>query len=71
MIVVEKGIELPKGRIGQQKYPWDEMDIGDSFYVAGGDLKRIRWAATANGSKYGRKYSVRAVDGGVRTWRVA
>jgi len=36
--VIEKGIEIPKlkrgGGAGNSKYPFDKMEVGDSFFVA-------------------------------------
>jgi hypothetical protein len=77
---IEKGIELPKrtggsGRTGRNKfptlhYPWKDMEVGDSFLVAGRTTRKVGSAATLAGNRYGMKFTVRAVEGGVRVWRI-
>jgi hypothetical protein len=39
-IKIEKGIKAPKSGSGGQIYPWNEMEIGDSFYIQCDDIKR-------------------------------
>lgn len=52
------------------KYPWHKLDRGDSFFVPDGNLKSLRSSASMQKGRTGRKYLVRAVDGGVRIWRL-
>ena len=70
--VVESGIELwgMKGRGRTEKYPWAQMEVGDSFFVAWGNPASFTayWQA---GIRHGMKFAKRSVDGGVRIWRVA
>ena len=70
---IEKGVPMPLG-LGQrgaaQKYPWRETEIGNSFFVPGrtaSDFRNITHASR----KTGFKFATRAVEGGVRVWRVA
>ncbi len=69
MIKVEKNIPIPPFR-KTLKYPFEGMEVGDSFFVT--DVKRNNLAITARkyGSKTGKKFLVRDVKGGVRCWRV-
>lgn len=72
-IKIEKNIPIPEARSGKQIYPWDALDVGDSFAfrdgVTSGTAHRQAHAA---GKKYGRKFSVRTrPDGTHRCWRVA
>ena len=72
---IEKGIEIPSGNQrtkGGTKYPFAEMEPGDSFVIEVADDK-------ANGRKSsvytvakrtGVKVKVAKVEGGLRVWRV-
>lgn len=73
MIAIEKGLEIPP--LTTKKYPWGEMDIGDSFFVPMGENEEktknmIRCAAGAFGRRKNMKFSVRKMDGGFRVWRI-
>lgn len=71
MIQIDKNVPLPPSGAGRPPiYPLREMEVGDSFYSAAGKMKAIATAACKAGKKFGRRYAVRAVDGGVRVWRV-
>lgn len=61
-IKIEKGIPVPLKK--SAKYPWKEMAVGDSFFVAG---KSSYFPAH---DAEGRKFTQRMVDGGLRVWRV-
>ena len=59
-----------KGGPGNEKYPFREMKIGDSFWS---DVRRdtlydrgVYW-----GQKLGHKYRVNSENGGARIWRIA
>lgn len=75
MFKIEKGVPLPADdRPGRRaKYPFEDMDIGDSFFVPG----HMKMASTisAAGRKLGMKfrYKVQTESGteGTRVWRVA
>lgn len=69
-IKIDKGIPLPP-RGGRQRYPWQEMEVGDSFFVEGASVRSLSAAAAQVGRRSGRKFSLRTVEGGVRCWRVA
>lgn len=68
---VEKGVPLTKAAT-TTKYPWAEMEPGDSFFVEGGGDRRsvVSSVASARGRRTGEKYTIRKVDGGFRVWRV-
>ena len=77
---IEKNIPKPNPGRGIKKlhYPFEDMEIGDSFYVSKEDLKHTRLqhlAVRASASKYksrhpGFKFTILTVDGGWRVWRV-
>ena len=68
MITIDKGVPLQTQR---QKYPFAQMAIGDSFFVAGSTTRRLSAAVSYWDKHHGTKCTVRKVDGGVRVWRIA
>lgn len=69
MYKIEKGVPAPEGK--ESKYPFRAMEVGDSFFVPGGNGNRVSSSATMAGKRTARKFMLRCVDGGVRVWRVA
>lgn len=69
MVKLEKNIAIPeKQKIA--KYPYDVLELGDSFYVQDGDLGRLCNANYREWRKSGKKFTARKVEGGVRVWRI-
>lgn len=75
-VTLDDNVPMPNlTRTGVKLYPWDIMDVGQSFFVAGG--KPNTWSTSCNkaGKKYGAKYATRKVvengEEGVRVWRMA
>lgn len=76
MYLVEKNIQMPNGgRLGRKsKYPFAEMEVGDSFFIPGSgeDVRlRVANAAMVHGKRNGKTFTSRKVDGGFRLWRSA
>ena len=67
--IVESGHAVPNTAREYQKYPFREMDVGDSFSFGVADLESVRSAAHAIGKSRGTKY--RVVKGALRCWRIA
>ncbi len=68
-VKIDKGIPMPPcNRAG--KYPWKEMEVGDSFLMDGDPVYAANTANKA-GRKHGRKFSSRKTREGMRVWRVA
>ena len=74
-IRVQKGIPIPvvkrRGPGGgkEPKYPWREMEIGDSFLFPRA-IGRASYAAAIQASRYmGKTFVVRSTDEGFRCWR--
>ena len=77
---IDKGIPLCAPRAQSNKYPLDEMEVGDSFFVPHPDAKKARQNALARNAGQYRKppkhtpfqrhFVTRTVEGGVRIWRV-
>lgn len=70
MYEIDKGIAIPDPRTNGCIYPWDDMEIGDSFIVPPEKDKSIHATKSAAGKRYGKKFIARKVDGGTRVWRV-
>lgn len=69
---IEKGIPAPEDNLGSAKYPYSEMEIGDSvfFDVNLHDQNKARIAARVYSHRTGKKFTARKVEGGVRIWRI-
>lgn len=70
-IKIDKGIPFPgDGPVGRKSiYPWLQMAVGDSF-VFSGPLVNAQAAATYNTGKGNKVFKARALNGGVRVWRI-
>ncbi len=69
-IKIEDGIPTPEEN---RKYPWHEMEVGQSFLVTGGPrcVMALRAALHSfNRHNKTKRFISRAVDDGVRVWRV-
>lgn len=66
---IEKGLPVPM-RPGARKFPFGEMEIGDSFFVPGAKIATVMTLARRASLRTGYKFTGRTMDGGVRCWRV-
>lgn len=69
MTEIDKNTPLPPSGT---KYPFADMDIGDSFLCNDRSCVQIASAAYkwAKAKGNGAKFTCRTVEGGVRCWRV-
>lgn len=71
---IDKDVPLPdqKGKGPWAKYPFRQMEIGDSVFIPDAYGSTVRSAAHAAGRRLGRKFCVRSKFGepGARVWRV-
>jgi len=65
-VQIEKGVPMPRLGI----YPWAEMEVGDSFFVAEATHAQLSGAVQSAKKKTGFKFITRAAEGGIRIWRV-
>lgn len=72
-IQIDKSVPLPSKRAnGNNRWPFREMEIGDSFALpADTKVANLRNAAENHGSRNGQKFRVLTGPDGVRCWRVA
>jgi hypothetical protein len=70
---IESGVPVPAAKPGTRQFPFAEMQVGDSFFVSGGNKAEIRasQAAYQYAKVHGVKFTTGAVEGGRRIWRVA
>jgi hypothetical protein len=66
---IEKDVPLTT-KIRRYTYPYKDMDVGDSFFVADGKLPTINNANYRASKLLGWKFSARKQDGGIRVWRI-
>ena len=71
MFQIEKNVPIPPRREYKTKYPWDEMDVGDSFYVPNTKSGSIACGVYRASKRFeGKKFISRSEAGGIRVWRV-
>ena len=85
---IETGIPIPpvqsEGHGGTKgKYPWHDLEVGQSFLVACANVERTRrfncltkckvsaQRTIAKQGKGNRLFALRGVQGGIRVWRTA
>lgn len=66
---IEKKVPLPELR-SDHKYPFSKMTVGDSFLWEGKTSTKISVASNYYRKKLGFRFTIRAVEGGFRIWRV-
>ena len=76
VVTVEKNVDMPVTRITANKYPYNEMEIGDSFLVKSERASMINTMCGINkkkGIELGMKFIAKQVlvEGGVRVWRIS
>jgi len=68
---IESNIPMPDPKMGRKpKYPWRQMKVGDSFFVPDRKTNFIAGIAWNQTRRHGTKWACRAIDGGVRVWRM-
>ena len=74
-IKIEKGIPIPI-RTGHKKYPWEDLEVGDSFFCPGKLITQMNGAMCPPTLRKQRKFTARTRtleddnEEGVRIWRI-
>ena len=68
-ITVERGVGLPAPRM-VYAYPYEEMDVGDSFTVPVAARGKVLNANYRAGKRLGMRFEARTEGDVVRVWRV-
>ena len=74
MIAVDKSVPMPERKAGKNvgmNYPYEQMDVGDSFHVEGVNLQVVLNANYRAGKQLGMKFIARKDDKGIRVWRIS
>ena len=71
---IQTDIPIPEDRPGgYYRYRWEEMKVGDSFFVPEISISSLSSAANRAASRLNMKFTCRTVTegaaGGVRVWR--
>ncbi len=69
---IEDGFAIPaerKPRARRAKYPWDALEVGQSFFVEGASARSMSSTASHAGRRLKKKFIARSADNGVRVWR--
>lgn len=74
-IQIFTGIPIPEGRTAREsKYPWESLEVGGSFFVAGAKVDTFNTLCSSRNKKGTKKYIARKWTGengvlGVMVWR--
>jgi hypothetical protein len=71
MFTIDDDVPLPPTARSWAIYPWDQMQVGQSFEVPGGNIKSLASGAHKAGKVRGCKFVVRPTEAGCRVWRIA
>lgn len=76
MIDIDKGVPMPETRGRPVRYPFESMEVGDSFFCSGGTMRTTRTRTSEASRRLApKRFSARAVEEngvkGIRVWRVA
>lgn len=69
-IVLESGVEMPKQRV-VYAYPYEEMEVGDSFVVPLSARAKVLNANYRAGKRLNRYFAARTEGDQVRVWRMS
>ena len=72
-VKIEKNIPIPEACGGAitRKYPFNEMEVGDSIFIEGRKGSYTPGNAAHNyGKNHGKKFTSRKENDGFRIWRI-
>ncbi len=67
---IDKNVPMPTSQ-ANSKYPFWDMDVGDSFLIDGNEVQSVRNASHMCGKRNEMKFTVRKTAEGYRCWRIA
>lgn len=70
---IDKKMPMPYGGNTQCRYPWRDMDVGDSFFVPDKKITQIdsRTAQISTGFRFAKRTVEENDIKGVRIWRIS
>ncbi len=71
-IKIDENVPMPERAKARKHsiYPFDDMEISDSFFVEGVKGREFCRFAYEAGKRFNKKFAVRSVEGGCRCWRI-
>lgn len=67
---IEKNVPLPDDNPRNKKYPWGDMEVGDSVYLdSSHEPAHVRSAVSHYGKRTGKSFVTRKEGSGIRVWR--
>jgi hypothetical protein len=66
---IDKGIPMPKRNTRNSRYPWKELEVGDSFFIPGSS-NGYSTVTYANKVYAPKRFACRKDNAGVRIWRI-
>jgi TusA-related sulfurtransferase len=67
---IEKGIPIgPRSRASATKYPFEKMEVGDSFEVETNSPTGVATGARQWAERHGMVFTTRRTKKGIRIWR--
>lgn len=68
---IQKGIPIPRlAYFPRNKYPWADMEVGDSFVVSLSTHHTVYKASIYASKRFGFDFTIRKTNEGVRIWRI-
>jgi hypothetical protein len=68
MTQIDKNIPIPAPVGGYNRLPYDQLEVGDSFFVEAKD-EAVRQTRIRHQKRLGRKFTQRKEGTGYRVWR--
>jgi len=69
MYEIDKDVPLPKEKV-KHNYPHEQLQVGESFLVMGGNMNILCNYNRIKGKKMDRQFVCRKEGDGIRVWRV-
>lgn len=69
MYKIDKGVALPREKV-KHDYPHEQLQVGESFLVPGGNMNILCNYNRIKGRKLDRQFVCRKEGNGIRVWRV-
>ena len=71
MLIIEKGLTHPSQKINLYlDDPWDQLEIGDSFFVKKITLREGKLICQVHSNKFDKNFDATREKGGIRFWRI-
>lgn len=71
MIQIESNIPIPPAHVSRgPMYPFNDMQVADSFAVPRSEAKKIRTSASQFARRKGWKFASRVIGDQIRVWRI-